>query len=553
MSKKCRGELHVVSGELRVVSVGCRKIHNISPYLLFPIPSLCALLFALCTLLFVLDDAAVAQQIPRVGGTGTRVTQQTTEDSGSRLRTSDSGLQEDTSNVNSEARSPKPEVPPESDISRALELYQRGDFGAAKTMLEDICKKDPKLPPPGIFLVQFAAASQQEERIRYWLDEAAWNHPDDPEAFSLLAEFALNDGRIAEAKLLVEKAVALLRSLANNENRRKSIEASANSVQGKLYQTRGDWSKARSYFEKLIENDPDNLDILARLGFVATHQGKYDEAIAFYQKAVDQGAKIPVPKLIVSQIADQLGKTEIADKYFNEVVKTTDIDPESIRIAVQIQLRRGNISEAEKFLQQAIKAEPNNPDNLAIAGTIDLFKKNWSAAEKRFQDAILINPDSYAAAQGLALALVEQDDALKKDRALTYAKINVQRSGETPDSVATLAWVFFKSGKQIEAEFLVNRVMQTGELTPLSAYYFAEITAKSGQTDKAVLFAKIATGSGVGFMKKAEAEALLKRLESAENKTTTPPTTATEIKTEPEQTTATEKTPAPIRIPGTRN
>ena len=445
----------------------------------------------------------------------------------------------------------------EADLSRALELYQHSDFDAAKKMLEEICQKDPKLPPPGIFLVQFAAASRQDDRIRFWIDQATWNHPDDPEAFALLAEFALNDNRFAEAKLLAEKTVSLLGNLATNEGRRKSIETFIDSVQGKLYQTLGEWDKARPHFEKLIADDSDNIDILTRLGFVAVHQAAianrrtgYDEAIAFYQKAIDQGAKLPTPKLIVSQIADQLGKTEIADKYFNEVIKATDIDPESIRIAVQIQLRRGNIMEAEKFFQQAIRAEPNNPDNVALAGTIALFQKNWSAAEKRFQDAILMDPDSYAAAQGLALALVEQDDSLKKERALAYAKNNVQRSGESPDSVATMAWVFFKSDKQIEAEYFVNAVMQTGELTPLSAYYFAEITAAAGQTDKAVLFAKIAAGTEIHYMKKTEAEALLKRLESGLDAATSPPTAVTEAKPETETKT---QVPAPIRIPGTRN
>ena len=485
---------------------------------------------------FILDvKQLAAQQIPRISGT--RSTQQTPRETNAEPARTTGPANETAQN--------KTEPDEEADIARALELYQRNDFDAARKMLEDICEKDPKMPPPGIFLVQFAAAARQEDRIRYWLDQATWNHPDDPEAYTLLAEFALNDSRFAEAKLLVEKGVSLLRNPGINEDRRKSIEILTDSVQGKLHQTRGEWAKARLHFEKLIADDPDNLDVLARLGFIAVHQAiiadrsaGYDEAIAFYQKAIDQGARLPTPKLIVSQIADQQGKTEIADKFFNEVIKATDIDPESIRIAVQIQLRRGNVSEAENFLRQAIKAEPDNSDNLTLAGTIDLFKKDYSAAEKRFQDAILINPDSYAAAQGLALALVEQEDALKKDRALTYAKNNVQRSGESPDSVATLAWVFFKSGKQIEAGYLVNMVIQAGELTPLSAYYFAEISAAAGHTDKAVLFAKFATGSDFHFMKKAEAEALLKRLESELDKAASLPTVNTET---------------PIRIPGTRN
>lgn len=469
-----------------------------------------------------------------------------------------------------EAEPPKPEEPASHaaqaeagsdmpvDISAALELYRRSDFDAAKKMLEEICQNDTKLPPPGIFLVQFAATTGQDDRIRFWLDQATWEHPDDPEAYALLAEFAMNDNRFAEAKLLAEKGISLLGNLATNEDRRQSIETFAHSVLGRLYQIRGDWDKARLYFEKLTAVDPDNVDILTRLGFVTANQEHYEEAIVWYQKAVAKGAKLTMPKLIVSQIADQQGKTDVADKYFNEVMKTPNIDAESLRVAVQIQLRRGNLDEADRLLQQAIKAEPNNYDNLILTGAIDLYKKDYPAAEKRFQDAILINPDSYAASQGLAQALVEQDDTLKKDRAVAYAKNNVQRSGESPDSVATLAWVFFKSDKMIDAEFLVNVVLATGEMTPLSAYYFAEIMAEVGQTDKALLLVKIATGSNTNFMKKAEAEALQKRLESELDKPTTTSQQATSQSATPLQPVipgagTSPPVSAPVRFPGTRN
>ena len=442
----------------------------------------------------------------------------------------------------------------EVSITRALELYRQNDFEQAIKMLEEICKADPKLPPPGIFLVQFAATTGQGNRIRFWLDRATWDHPDDPEAYTLLAEFAINDNRLAEAKLLIEKGISLLGNLVSNEERRQAIENTADMLQGRLYQLREDWGKARSAFEKLAAVDKENADVFARLGFVLAHQEQYEEAITIYEQAIAKGAKLPMPKLIVSQIAEQQGKTEVADKYFNEVMKATDIDPESIRIAVQIQLSRGNITEAEKFLQQAIKSEPDNLDNLLLAGTIDLFKKDYSGAEKRFQNAILINPDSYLAAQGLAQALVEQSDTLKKERALAYVKSNVQKHGETPDSMATLAWVCFKSGKQIEAEYLTNIALGAGELSPLSAYYFAEVLAAAGQTDKADLLAKVAAASKSHFMKKAEAEALLKKLESGQIPSAPNQNTAKDSTASPAPSTETEtKTPPPIRIHGTRN
>ena len=113
-----------------------------------------------------------SQQIPRISDTGTRSTQQTTGTTSATIQETKAEPVKPAAVQANEAFQNKTEPDEEADISQALELYQRNDFDAAKAMLDDICKKDTKLPPPGIFLVQFAAACQQEERIRYWLDQA---------------------------------------------------------------------------------------------------------------------------------------------------------------------------------------------------------------------------------------------------------------------------------------------------------------------------------------------------------------------------------------------
>ena len=433
-------------------------------------------------------------------------------------------------------------------IREAMNAYHGGNIEQAKSLLEKLYRANSDFPPPGIFFAQFAADSQQSNQLRYWLDQVTWEHPDDPEAYFLLADFALMESRLTETRLLVENGLAALEKLPENGERRRSITILAESVQGRFYQMREQWNIAREHFEKLIVMQPENSDILARLGYIAVQQEKYDDAIAFYEKANAKGAKLPAPKLIVSQIADQSGKTDVAKKYFDEVMTAADLDPESIRIAVQIQLRHGDIDEADKFLTKAAKAEPNNIDNLILAGAIALFKKDYSTAEKQFQDAVLINPNNYEAVHGLALTLAELDGPLKKDRALAYAKNNVQNSGESSDSVATLAWVYFKSDKIIEAEYLVNVVLSTGDVSPLNAYFLAEISAAAGQKDKALSLVKIANSSKNAFMKKEESLALQKKLESeldapAPLQTTEPQTDS------PSESTTTKPS---VRIPATR-
>ena len=53
-------------------------------------------------------------------------------------------------------------------------------------------------------------------------------------------------------------------------------------------------------------------------------------------------------------------------------------------------------------------------------------------------------PNDFGARNNLALALVEQDDPAKKQRALDYAEANYRDNKDNPDALSTLGWVYFR-------------------------------------------------------------------------------------------------------------
>ncbi|MDR1491774.1 MAG: tetratricopeptide repeat protein [Planctomycetaceae bacterium] len=401
-----------------------------------------------------------------------------------------------------------------SEIAEATSAFSARDYESAIEKLTSFYQKDKTQPPPGIFMAQFSANARQSDQVRRWLDKTTWDYPQDPEAFLLLADFAVQENRLMEARLLVEKGTALLENISQNPKRRQILGRLSELVQGQLYQLRENWEEAKIHLEKLNAIEPKNTDVLTRLGFVTVKLGKYEDAIPYYQQVVDAGSPLPAPKLVVAQLLNQDGKEQEARKLFDEAIKTPNITPVSLRVAAIMQIHWGNIAEAEKLLNQAIQAEPNNIENVNYAGMIALFKKDYSQAEELFAKAILLVPNHPAATNGLALALAEQPDKLKKERAIMYAKNQTQNSQQSPDSLATLAWVFFKSGQMNDAAYLIDPVLFSGDVSSLNAYFLAEIAAAAGQKEKALSLVKAALQSKNHLMKQQEAEALKKKLET---------------------------------------
>ncbi|MDR1958082.1 MAG: tetratricopeptide repeat protein [Planctomycetaceae bacterium] len=404
------------------------------------------------------------------------------------------------------------------EIEEAKALYAKGDIQGAKKKFDDARQKYPELQPAGLFIAQLVSGSGQLSEVRYWLEVAAYESPDDPEAFLQLGNFAGAENRLTEAALLAERAAELLeKNIPKDSKRYKPLQIGTESLYTLIAMSRRDWKAAKEHLTTLLPLAPDNPKHLTDLGYVCFHLQNPEDSLKYFEEAIQKGAKIPHPKLLVAQMQNLQGHREEAVQTLSESLPAMEKDAAALRLAASFSLLWGNLGQAEKLIKQAVSVEPKHIENLTIQGTIALYKKDYTQAEKYFQDAVLTAPNDLMAKQGLALALAESSDKTKYDRAVAYAKDIVQNSPQQPaNAVAVLAWICQKTGHLAEVEILTPSLLQNAaELNPLGLYFLAEILASQEKNKEAVELLKRATDHNDSFFKKNDAEALLKKLESA--------------------------------------
>ena len=99
-------------------------------------------------------------------------------------------------------------------------------------------------------------------------------------------------------------------------------------------------------------------------------------------------------------------------------------------------------------------------------------------------------PNDFVARNNLALALVEQDDPAKKQRALAYAEANYRDNKNNPDALSTLGWVYFRRNEFDQAGLALEQAIKAtgGNLTNAdTATYVAHILyhrSRSGRPRK---------------------------------------------------------------------
>ena len=103
-------------------------------------------------------------------------------------------------------------------------------------------------------------------------------------------------------------------------------------------------------------------------------------------------------------------------------------------------MEKGKLAFAKEQAEAALRIEADaDPKKYGgsnvghmLRGLVALWEKDWPEAEKHFEKVILADPNDFVARNNIALALVEQDDPAKKQRALDYAEANYQRQQEQP-------------------------------------------------------------------------------------------------------------------------
>lgn len=319
------------------------------------------------------------------------------------------------------------------------------------------------------------------------MEEAVKTCPNDPEAYAILGNIALQDRRIAEATLDFDKAKQLLAKYTNAE-RKSTIEQQTLNGIAQLAELPLDFMKAETCLRELLRLAPEDLDAHLRLARALFWQGKAKDAYDILKAAKqidrenarrnnERGTLLP-PEATMAQYYDQFEDdtpppTGNAEVWFKAALKKAPDDLPARQVVALWALENGKIAFAKEQAEAALRIEaadaslpPKDRKYSAsnvgrmLRGLVALWEKDWPTAEKYFEKAVLEDPHDFAARNNLALALAEQNDPAKKLRALDYAESNYNANKNNPEALATLGWVHFRRGEFDQAGLALDQAVK---------------------------------------------------------------------------------------------
>ncbi|MBA4708125.1 tetratricopeptide repeat protein [Aquitalea aquatica] len=436
------------------------------------------------------------------------------------------------------------ELDPSSQVPREqlfITMLRSGKLAESEPLVEDLLKREPQRAPD-IFvqLARLTARQSDKKAASAMVNRLASRYPDLPEArFAVIAVAAeINDDvtiqrefdRLAQIAPKWDLPVAW----QTDRLRRIKLEMAIDFLQHEL-QRRPDaglelrtayprllvgakrFAEARSAFEALLKQNPDNPELLYATGLLAYQLRDLDAADQRLTAALQQ--KHPETDFIrftLGQVAEDRQDKSAAYRWYQSVGKGQQYLPAQGRLAaldaadgkldqalqrlaplgegeqekVQVAMQQAEMARNAKrydlsyrILSQALERWPRSPELLYDRALVADQLGNLGDAERDLKALLKEKPDDPQALNALGYTLANRSS--RHQEALGYIEKALKADPDNPMILDSMGWVLFKLGRSESALKYLERsyaAMQDSEV----AAHLGEVMWKLGRKQEAL-------------------------------------------------------------------
>jgi tetratricopeptide (TPR) repeat protein len=260
-------------------------------------------------------------------------------------------------------------------MTELAEQYARAsELERAELQLKKVLERFPDYPQAQLLMGRVLYEGQKTTRARTHLLRAIKLKPTDADAYLVLTQLWLDQGRVDEAIKVVEELGAAVPGEPVGYRRL-----------GLALAERGDAGKAEKLLQRAVERDPGDLESWGALARLAETGGKLNKALEYWERAMERDPESREVLLNAGRLALRVRRMAEAKAYFDQLL-AQGRDPE---VAVKVSfsyLAAQQLPMAADVLDQA-RAQGVEPRLHFYAGLVHERVRNFQKAAEAF-DAV---------------------------------------------------------------------------------------------------------------------------------------------------------------------
>lgn len=392
------------------------------------------------------------------------------------------------------------------DVAKAEALFREGKTDDAWKALQEAAKKNPQLPPARLMLARLYFLANQPGPGRVALEQAAAEAPDHPEIYLTNANQALADGRLTDAVLSCQIALGQANAERWTADQKKAIRREARAGLAAAFEGRQDWDSAKTQLLAWLEFEPKNGTARQRLARAHLMVGRDQEAFNELQQAQKDDSALDPAEIAMGRLYMLKGDAKQAEEWLQKAVLKYARDARAHRAFGGWLLDRGRVEAAKVHIDTAVKLEPKSRETQGLQGLLARYLRDMPTAVRIFEEIVRDEPGNFYASNHLALACAETKET--QARAVQIAEVNARQYPRLAEALATLGWVYLRSGRIDEAERLLSASASGGQVTSDMAYYLSRLFQERGKLKEARDLLKSALANDGPFVNRSEAQKL---------------------------------------------
>jgi tetratricopeptide (TPR) repeat protein len=309
------------------------------------------------------------------------------------------------------------------------------------------------------------------------LDHAEKIEPQNPELFATRGILALARHDFARALEFGERALAL-----NPESARY------HGIVGDAQIELGRYEEAIASYQKMIDHRPD-FSSYSRVAYARELYGDPEGAIQAMQDVVDAGAPVPENKawayVQLGNLRFTTGQLQEAAKDYDLATKTLPNYPPALAGQARIAAVRGELEDAAALYQQAFDRMPLAEYAINLGDVYTEMGERQKAGEQ--YDLVRVIDKLYRANgvnTDLEIALFYADHDMKLQTSLQKARAAYE-ARPSIHAADVLAWTLYKTGNYEEAQRYSSEALKLGTRDSLKLFHAGMIAKALGHDEQA--------------------------------------------------------------------
>ncbi|MEP1789960.1 tetratricopeptide repeat protein [Reichenbachiella sp.] len=226
----------------------------------------------------------------------------------------------------------------------------------------------------------------------------------------------------------------------------------------------GELTKAIALYKQLVRDISGQPEPYHRLALIYAQKGQYEEAVSWFEKAINLSADNPVYNNNFAETLQRLNENERAVDLLRKVMIVEPGFYEAKQKLAVILKKTGQYEESSQLFNELIVEQPRYYPAFFQLGTLMLETGNFKSAKKYLKTAVELNPKATKALNNLAIAHQEWEEY---DEAIEYYKLSLEIDANYLDGIRNLALICEKVGQTEQSKMYWERLARLNENDPL--------------------------------------------------------------------------------------